>query len=149
MSRLPSTRLVVVGLSPPTLSKTIALQYSFTLIVGPPVKSVPGSAGVTILSGTSSALSVGGSSRRGSGSKKSEGLRTARWVKRELLTRAPKTAEEIALDEKEVRSWFLVVLHHCVSFPGRVPVRWCLGIVPVEYSKYFHTDPLSRTRKNC
>lgn len=53
----------------------------------------------------STALSVGGSgaaSRRGPAVKSSEGLRTARWVKRQLLTRAPKTAEEIALDDKEV-----------------------------------------------
>lgn len=30
-------------------------------------------------------------------------LRTERWLKRQLLTRAPKSAEEIALDDKEVR----------------------------------------------
>lgn len=29
-------------------------------------------------------------------------LRTERWVKRQELTRAPKSAEEIALDDKEV-----------------------------------------------
>ncbi len=62
------------------------------------------SAGASTLSGMSTVLSVQGSSRsRGSKTKNSEGLRTARWVKRQLLTRAPKTAEEIALDDKEVR----------------------------------------------
>ncbi|CAM9721869.1 unnamed protein product, partial [Ectocarpus fasciculatus] len=58
------------------------------------------SAGMSILSATSTALSVGGSTRTGS-TENGEGLRRARWVKRQLLTRAPKTAEEIALDDKE------------------------------------------------
>eukprot|EP00752_Nemacystus_decipiens_P009918 g8850.t1 len=65
----------------------------------------PGSSsGASVLSGmgASTALSVGGSSKRGSASKNSEGPRTARWVKRQLLTRAPRSAEEIALDEKEM-----------------------------------------------
>lgn len=46
------------------------------------------------------ALTLGG----GKGLEKNQtgGLRTERWVKRQQLTRAPKTAEEIALDDKEV-----------------------------------------------
>lgn len=45
-------------------------------------------------------LAVGG----GRGLEKSlpGGMRTERWVKRQELTRAPKSAEEIALDDKEV-----------------------------------------------
>eukprot|EP00904_Undaria_pinnatifida_P002728 jgi/Undpi1/12456/HiC_scaffold_5.g02127.m1 len=45
------------------------------------------------------ALTLGG----GKGLEKNQtgGLRTERWVKRQQLTRAPKTAEEIALDDKE------------------------------------------------
>ncbi|CAM9295206.1 unnamed protein product [Ectocarpus sp. 12 AP-2014] len=61
---------------------------------------VGSSGGMSVLSATSTALSVGGSTRTGS-TENGEGLRRARWVKRQLLTRAPKTAEEIALDDKE------------------------------------------------
>ena len=68
------------------------------------VPRLPGlSTGASAVSGMSTALSVqDSSSSTGSRVKNGEGLRTARWVKRQLLTRAPKTAEEIALDEKEV-----------------------------------------------
>ncbi|CAM9728738.1 unnamed protein product [Scytosiphon promiscuus] len=59
-----------------------------------------GSAGLSVPSGMSTAPSTAESSRDGPADK-SEGLRTARWVKRQLLTRAPKTAEEIALDDNE------------------------------------------------
>lgn len=83
------------------------------------------SAGASVLSGMSTALSVGGSGsaiRRGVASKKSEGLRTARWVKRQLLTRAPKTAEEIALDDKEVRGRVLFADHRRVYLTERLSV---------------------------
>lgn len=33
-----------------------------------------------------------------------DALRTERWIPRQILTRAPKTAEEIALDDNEVQS---------------------------------------------
>lgn len=107
------------------------------------------SAGSSVVSGTSAVLSVGAlgpASRRGSAEKKSEGLRTVRWVKRQLLTRAPKTAEEIALDDKEVRSedrrFFLVItiyLSVCLFCFRKVVIVWHL-----KQSSTDNTPPTSR-----
>lgn len=100
-SGMPTHPILMGHFSPDTLRN---FRLELLLNSSPAETSFPGSsAGASILSGMSSALSVRGSSVRDPVSNKSEGLRTARWVKRQLLTRAPKTAEEIALDDKEVR----------------------------------------------